>query len=111
MIVKKTQKATQTLLKQRRHQRKPDLNLFLIRLILLGIAAALILTFVPLRSCPINFSGAVMVLMRFGVFCAALLLVFSIRKAKEWERAIVLRLGKFHKVKGPGFFFLIPLVD
>jgi regulator of protease activity HflC (stomatin/prohibitin superfamily) len=38
-------------------------------------------------------------------------MVFSIRKAKEWERAVVLRFGKFHKVKGPGFFFLVPLLD
>jgi regulator of protease activity HflC (stomatin/prohibitin superfamily) len=42
---------------------------------------------------------------------AALLLIPSIRKLDEWERAIVLRLGRFHKVKGPGLFFLIPLAD
>ncbi len=31
--------------------------------------------------------------------------------AKEWERVIVLRLGKFHKVKGPGLFLLVPFMD
>jgi regulator of protease activity HflC (stomatin/prohibitin superfamily) len=111
MIKNKPQKAVQTLLKYRRRQSKPDLNLILIRLILLGIAAALLATFAPLRSCPLDITGADAVLWRLGIFCAALLFVFSIRKAKEWERAVVLRLGKFHKVKGPGFFFLIPLVD
>jgi regulator of protease activity HflC (stomatin/prohibitin superfamily) len=42
---------------------------------------------------------------------SALLLIPSVRKLDEWERAIVLRLGRFHKVKGPGLFFLIPLAD
>ncbi len=31
--------------------------------------------------------------------------------AKEWERAIILRLGKFKKVKGPGIFLVIPFID
>lgn len=31
--------------------------------------------------------------------------------AKEWERAVILRLGKFKKVKGPGLFILLPFID
>ncbi|MDR1863346.1 MAG: slipin family protein [Treponema sp.] len=42
---------------------------------------------------------------------AALLIIPSVRKLDEWERAIVLRLGRFHKVKGPGIVFLAPLAD
>ncbi len=34
-----------------------------------------------------------------------------IQICREWERAIVLRLGKFRKVKGPGVFFLVPFID
>jgi regulator of protease activity HflC (stomatin/prohibitin superfamily) len=45
------------------------------------------------------------------ILLAALIFVSSFRKAREWERAVVLRLGKFHKVKGPGLFFLFPLID
>jgi regulator of protease activity HflC (stomatin/prohibitin superfamily) len=30
---------------------------------------------------------------------------------KEWERAIILRLGKFKKVKGPGLFLVWPFID
>jgi regulator of protease activity HflC (stomatin/prohibitin superfamily) len=45
------------------------------------------------------------------VILAGILFVSAIHKLDEWERAIVLRLGRFHKVKGPGLFFLIPLVD
>jgi regulator of protease activity HflC (stomatin/prohibitin superfamily) len=40
-----------------------------------------------------------------------LILLLSIRIASEWQRAVVLRLGRFHKVKGPGLYLLFPLVD
>ncbi len=36
-------------------------------------------------------------------------LMFQI--AKEWERAVVLRLGKFKKIKGPGLFLVLPFID
>jgi regulator of protease activity HflC (stomatin/prohibitin superfamily) len=45
------------------------------------------------------------------VILAGILLVPAVCKLDEWERAIVLRLGRFHRVKGPGLFLLIPLVD
>jgi regulator of protease activity HflC (stomatin/prohibitin superfamily) len=35
----------------------------------------------------------------------------GLHRAFEWERAVVLRLGKFHAVRGPGFFFKIPFID
>jgi regulator of protease activity HflC (stomatin/prohibitin superfamily) len=31
--------------------------------------------------------------------------------ARQWERAIVLRLGRFHAMCGPGLFFVVPFVD
>ncbi len=34
-----------------------------------------------------------------------------IQVMKEWERAVVLRLGKFKKIKGPGLFMLFPFLD
>jgi regulator of protease activity HflC (stomatin/prohibitin superfamily) len=45
------------------------------------------------------------------IFLLLLLLVCSVRKLDEWERAIVLRFGRFLRVKGPGLVFLIPLAD
>jgi regulator of protease activity HflC (stomatin/prohibitin superfamily) len=41
-----------------------------------------------------------------GVF-----LGYSIKMAQQWERAVILRLGKLHAVKGPGLFILVPIVD
>lgn len=35
----------------------------------------------------------------------------SIQVADQWEKAIVLRMGKFIGLRGPGIFFIIPIVD
>lgn len=35
----------------------------------------------------------------------------SVRIADQWERAVVLRLGRFRHLKGPGLFFIIPIMD
>jgi regulator of protease activity HflC (stomatin/prohibitin superfamily) len=42
---------------------------------------------------------------------AAALVGFSIQIAREWERAVVLRLGKFAGLRGPGVFLVIPFLD
>lgn len=41
----------------------------------------------------------------------ATVLALYVYIAKEWQRAIVLRLGKFSRVEGPGIFFLVPIID
>jgi regulator of protease activity HflC (stomatin/prohibitin superfamily) len=41
----------------------------------------------------------------------ALFVSSSIKIANSWDRAIVLRLGQFYKLKGPGLFFIIPIID
>lgn len=40
-----------------------------------------------------------------------LLLAPCLQMAQYWERAVILRLGKSQRVKGPGLFFLLPLLD
>jgi regulator of protease activity HflC (stomatin/prohibitin superfamily) len=42
---------------------------------------------------------------------AVVILLWSLRIANEWSRAVVLRLGRFLGIKGPGLYFLIPFVD
>src|SRR5665647_2547463 len=44
-------------------------------------------------------------------FLIALIVSNSIKVADQWEKAVVLRLGGFHSLKGPGLFFIIPIVD
>ena len=38
-------------------------------------------------------------------------IMFALKVANQWEKAVVLRLGKFHGLKGPGAFWIIPVVD
>ncbi len=46
-----------------------------------------------------------------GFAAAAALAVPSVQKREEWERAIILRFGKFYRVKGPGLFLILPFAD
>ena len=39
------------------------------------------------------------------------LFAFSICIADQWERAVVLRMGKYKGLKGPGPFMIIPIID
>jgi regulator of protease activity HflC (stomatin/prohibitin superfamily) len=41
----------------------------------------------------------------------SLLVASCIQIADQWEKAVVLRLGKFVGLKGPGLFFIIPIID
>lgn len=41
----------------------------------------------------------------------ALYIVLALKVARQWEKAVVLRLGKFHNLRGPGLFWIIPIVD
>jgi regulator of protease activity HflC (stomatin/prohibitin superfamily) len=49
--------------------------------------------------------------LAFIIAALAVLIITSIQKLEEWERAIVLRFGRFHRVRGPGLFVLIPIAD
>jgi regulator of protease activity HflC (stomatin/prohibitin superfamily) len=42
---------------------------------------------------------------------AAVLIPQAIKVADQWERAVVLRLGKLSAIRGPGIFFIVPFVD
>ncbi len=45
------------------------------------------------------------------IIVLVLIILSSIKILKEYERAIVFRLGRFLKVKGPGIFILLPGID
>src|ERR1035438_433191 len=50
-----------------------------------------------------------------AIFCAAIVVAFiissAIQVADQWNKAVVLRLGKFRSLEGPGLFFIIPLIE
>jgi regulator of protease activity HflC (stomatin/prohibitin superfamily) len=46
-----------------------------------------------------------------GAFVAALVVSSAIQVADQWNKAVILRLGHFHSLQGPGLFLIIPVVD
>lgn len=67
--------------------------------VLLGISAALYLGRV------VNLPIAIVLVL------VSLLISSAIRVADQWERAVVLRMGKFAGLKGPGPFLILPIID
>jgi regulator of protease activity HflC (stomatin/prohibitin superfamily) len=55
------------------------------------------------------FMGPMSISFSVLAFVAFLIVLRSIRVAQEWRRAVVLRLGRFHAVKGPGLYLLWPI--
>jgi regulator of protease activity HflC (stomatin/prohibitin superfamily) len=45
------------------------------------------------------------------IILAGIILALTLRTAAEWERAVVLRLGRFAGIRGPGLYFLIPAFE
>jgi regulator of protease activity HflC (stomatin/prohibitin superfamily) len=41
----------------------------------------------------------------------ALIVALSVKVAAPWDRAVVLRLGRFRALRGPGVFLMIPIID
>jgi regulator of protease activity HflC (stomatin/prohibitin superfamily) len=50
--------------------------------------------------------GVPLVLLSIGLY-----LLFALKVANQWEKAIILRFGKFRGLRGPGLFWIIPIVD
>ena len=68
-------------------------------IILLGITAGLY--FLQLIGVPVA----------AGMAIISILISSSIQIADQWEKAVVLRMGRFSGLKGPGLFFIIPILD
>ena len=69
-----------------------------------GIGAAAALGAVTLLFAPIEAAAAVAAAV--GMFVAS-----SIKYADQWEKAVVLRMGKYRGLRGPGMFFMVPIID
>ncbi|MCJ7513435.1 MAG: slipin family protein [Anaerolineales bacterium] len=45
------------------------------------------------------------------LFGLAVYFLLAIKIAAQWEKAVVLRLGRFRGLRGPGLFWIVPIVD
>jgi regulator of protease activity HflC (stomatin/prohibitin superfamily) len=73
-------------------------------LILLAVIAA-----VTALLAPVNPTLGVVAAVTGAVLSA--LVASAIKVANQWECGLVLRLGKFRGTRGPGLFFIVPLLD
>lgn len=58
-----------------------------------------------------NMADWVIGLFVVGISLIASYILYALKVASQWEKAIVLRLGKFHKLAGPGLFWIVPIID
>ncbi|MGD0235559.1 MAG: SPFH domain-containing protein, partial [Syntrophorhabdales bacterium] len=78
----------------------------LIFIVILGIGVGLAYT---MYNASANVQSAWMI----GVvaFVVAVVVSLAIKVADQWDKAVILRLGKFRSLQGPGLFFIIPIID
>ncbi len=88
-----------------RRTRKFGLNI--ISLIVFGAVAGAAGLFVSGMNAPLPLQAGA---AAAGVILAAILGTAP-RVANQWEKAVVLRLGKFTGLKGPGLFWVLPFID
>ena len=90
---------------QKDDQHIPPIAGFVFALILIGaVKIALLLDAAKVSDIAIGVT--VLALTGIGTY-----FLFALKVALQWEKAVVLRLGKFIGLKGPGIFWLIPIVD
>ena len=78
----------------------PNVNVVSILVLLGSIAIGLLTTLAIGSPVPVIVSAF------FGVIAMR-----SPRIARQWDRAIVLRLGRYHAMRGPGLFWVVPFID
>ncbi|MCI0343778.1 MAG: slipin family protein [Planctomycetales bacterium] len=91
---------------EKEHQRREvqRAGMFLLNFVL---AAALVLP----GLLPVFWQGKPVPWLLWAGGGAAALVLLSLRISLQWDRAVVLRLGKFRSLEGPGVFWLLPFVD
>lgn len=67
--------------------------------------------FIVLAAALVVFLPKITALELLIAFVVAGLAVSCLHIALEWEKVVILRFGKFHRIAGPGFYFTIPIVE
>lgn len=55
--------------------------------------------------------GTVNIWLLAAALVLAVLVIFTVHIAPQWERAVILRLGKYRRTAGPGLYLTIPFID
>ncbi len=107
MVLKKVQKETLALDKAKLASKMVNgisLTVFIVVLVLVAGIIGALSAWTPVPDWALG-------LMTIGGLLAAFYFLFAIKIADQWERGVVLRFGRFLGLKGPGLFWVIPIVD
>jgi regulator of protease activity HflC (stomatin/prohibitin superfamily) len=85
--------------------RKPNALPGLIFVVIFGIGLA----FAYLSFAFVGYEESVVIAV--GSAIIAWIVSYSVKVANQWERVVVLRLGRFRALEGPGLFFIIPIIE
>src|SRR4030065_1481180 len=78
----------------------------------MGIHPVTIVVFVVVLAAGVLLGvGLQSVAIGAAVCALAVLLLISLRVARQWQKAVILRLGRYEGLKGPGWFYIIPFID
>jgi regulator of protease activity HflC (stomatin/prohibitin superfamily) len=77
-------------------------GLIFVVIFLIGLALAYL---EYLASAPASVAIAVL------AFLIATVASYAVKIADQWEKTVVLRLGRFRSLEGPGLFFIIPIIE
>ncbi|MBF8285022.1 MAG: peptidase [Anaerolineales bacterium] len=78
----------------------------------MGIHPVTILVFVVVLAAGVLLGvGLESVVIGAAVSALAVLLLIAFRVARQWQKAVILRLGRYEGLKGPGLFYIIPFID
>lgn len=58
-----------------------------------------------------RYSDAIIGMWVIAWMLVGIYILFALKVASQWEKVVVLRLGKFMKLAGPGPFWIIPIID
>jgi regulator of protease activity HflC (stomatin/prohibitin superfamily) len=78
-------------------------TIMIIVLILMGLGIGLLAA--------LNASDLVIAVWSAIMVLAAVYFLFAVQVANQWEKAVVLRMGKFQALRGPGLFWVTPILD
>src|SRR5688500_6870758 len=92
-----------------KNQKKNDQHISAIGATIFGIFVTLAVLGVVLMDGRVSDLG--IGLFVGGMTLVGIYLLFALKVASQWDKAVVLRLGKFHGLRGPGLFWMIPIVD
>lgn len=94
-------------------QKKPakdyDLHVSGIAATIFGVFLAAAIVGALIMDSRVN--GGLIGLYVSGMTLIGTYILFALKVASQWEKAVLLRLGKFRGLRGPGWFWIVPIVD